>query len=161
VLPAGSVARTWKVWLPRPGRYSSSGSCRLRGTPVELAGEAAAASLAVKLKLALLLMLTASGPDVMVVSGGVYPLSRYGWPASGRCCRPDRWRVLGKCWLPSARRYSSAGSCRLRRHSWSSRQAKLLPAFVAVKLSSRWWNAAAGGAAVMAVSGAVASTVQV
>jgi len=127
VLPAASVARTWNVWLPFPGRYSSAGSCRLRSTRVELQAKVLPAFVDVKLKLALLLVLVAAARrDARVRRRG----------STSRCSWRRRVGVAGRS-VGALERVAAVGQaaialraragCEALASSW---QAKVLPAFV-------------------------------
>lgn len=82
-MPAASVARTWKVWLPLAKLLYACGLTQAANGPASrLHWKVLPASVAVKVKLALVLLLTAGGFAVRVVSGGV--VSGTTAPSGGR-----------------------------------------------------------------------------
>ena len=71
---AGSIARTWKVWLPFAKPVYFFGLVQAaNAAPFRLHWKALPAPVAVKLKLALALLVNDSGPDEIAVSGAMPP----------------------------------------------------------------------------------------
>src|SRR5438128_10472786 len=71
-LPAGSVARTWKVWRPSASALLLCGLVQAaKAAPSSLHSKVLPALVAVKLKLALVLFVTRRSSDLIVVSGAV------------------------------------------------------------------------------------------
>ena len=72
MLPAGSVALTWKVWLPGASPVYALGLVQAtKAAPSRLHWKVDPDSLDEKLKLGLVELLGFAGVDVIVVSGGV------------------------------------------------------------------------------------------
>jgi hypothetical protein len=72
VLPAASVARTAKVWVPSGRAVYCCGLVQaVKAASSRAHSKLEPASLELKLKLALVLLLSSGGPESMLVSGAV------------------------------------------------------------------------------------------
>src|SRR5436309_14209036 len=102
-LPAVSMARTWKVWLPRAGERWVGGLVQsLKATPSSLQSKVLPALVAVKLKLAVVLLVRAGGLAVMVVAGAVVSMVQVKLAGVGSTLPTESIARAWKVWLPAA-----------------------------------------------------------
>jgi hypothetical protein len=163
VLPAGSVARTWKVWEPSARAVYSCGLAQgAKAASSRAHWKLEPASLEVKPKLALVLVVDVGGAAVMVVFGGVVSTVHV-WLAAVASVLPagSVARTEKEC-DPSPRTAYSAGGVQGAKARPSRAHSKLEPS--SLELKSKLALALllrAGGPVSMLVAGATVSIAQV
>src|SRR5438128_7044753 len=131
-LPAGSVARTWKVWLPSASALWLCGLVQAaNAAPSSLHSKVLPALVAVKLKLALVLLVRTGGLAVIVVSGAVVSMVQVKLAVGGATCRAGSLARTWEVWLPADSALWLWGLVQAANAAPSSLHSKVLPAMVA------------------------------
>ena len=104
VLPAGSVARTWKVWLPLTKPLYVVGLVQeVKALPSWLQANVLPGSVAVNANVALVLVLVSGGAEVMFVSGAMVSMTQLKLAGEGSMFPAGSRANTRKVWLPLAK----------------------------------------------------------